>query len=112
MESRFNIGDHVRILSWDEMVDLYGTDEDGEIYIPHDHNYFTKNMRADGLCGLEANVTAVSDDGEESFIYHIDAGDFVWTITEGMLELVPEQEPDIQEFQTDSFLDFVTCIKE
>lgn len=112
MESKFNVGDHVRILSWDEMKDLYETDENGDIYIPHDHNYFTRDMRDDRLCNIEANVTAVFDDGEDSFTYHLDTEDFGWTITEGMLELVSEQEPDIQEFQTDSFLNFVTCIKE
>ena len=112
MSSKFNVGDRVRILSWEEMENLYGIEDDGDIYIPNDENYFCRAMKEDGLCGLEGNVIEVYA-GDDTATYVLDSYTANgWTITEGMLELVPKQEPDFQEFQTDSFFDFVTCIKE
>ena len=77
---RFDIGDHVRIRQWDDMVAQYGASDYG---IPTPDAAFVHQMK--GLCGREFIIDNFVEMYGRIFIK---GHNFPWSITEYMIEPV------------------------
>ena len=68
---RYKVGDKVKVREWDDMVEEFGTDEDGDI----DCNFcFVKDMKE--YCGKEMTVSRVFT---SYYVLEEDEGEFAWT---------------------------------
>lgn len=90
----FQVGDVVRVRSWDDMKDEFGLDADGNINCRFS---FTRAMRK--MCGKLYHVSKVEQDGlgeRETRVYleerpmRTDIWEYLWCA--GMLELVEENK--------------------
>ena len=77
---KFKVGDKVKVRSWEDMRDEFGTDEDGDIIIKEEKVYFLEKMSA--LCGT-AQIISVVHDG-----YYLLKNAEGWIFTDEMLEPV------------------------
>ena len=68
---KYKVGDKVKVREWDDMVEEFGTDEDGDI----DCNLcFVKDMKE--YCGKEMTVSRVLTG---HYVLEEDEGEFAWT---------------------------------
>ena len=104
---RFNVGDHVRIKTWEEMG---GNPNGNRIYFD-DNISFVHAMRH--LCGMEFTVRKVYKYRDATFCYHSEEGIEIrnndimsyWLLTDNMLEIAgPEQNFDISDTDFDLLL--------
>lgn len=66
--SEIKIGMKVRIRAWEDMVNEFGVDENGDIPIkPLECNIFQQNMRY--MCGEVCTVLEVSTEEDEEYVY-------------------------------------------
>lgn len=61
------IGDRVRIKSWEKMVEEFGIDGDGDIYIEKDDAFFTEECKY--VCGKELVIEDIDTDWGDNEIY-------------------------------------------
>lgn len=72
---KYKVGDKVKVREWDDMVEEFGTDEDGDI----DCNlYFVEYMKK--YCGKEMTVSRVL-----TGYYTLEEDDMEWQWTDDML---------------------------
>lgn len=109
MKCRFQVGDIVKVKSWEEMVSQYKVDTDGDIF--HGDIWFVKDMRY--LCGLTFEVAGITECGGYFEIETYESTDG-FTIADWMVELaLHRQNMDqfIDQIHTDDFLDLVIQTK-
>lgn len=83
----FNVGDEVRVKTWEEMEEEFGTRRDGCIACRY---AFTHEMRY--LCGKTATITNIMD-GKLYLQFH-DGTPCGWTISSDMLKLAGEKKEE------------------
>lgn len=96
--AKYNVGDVLQIRQWDDMVEEFGLDINGNIETP---SSFTTGMKY--LCGKKFTVAHVLPFDDGAYIAEEDIFQ-AWSIDEGMLE------PYLQELDTVSDLDFQTML--
>lgn len=94
----FRTGDYVRIRDWEDMADEYGT-EHGDIDCMFT---FTEEMRMSGLCGLEFEITGITNYG------HIEGHGTDYSISSDMIEHV--REDTMEDFDTEDIDIFLKSI--
>jgi len=103
MNGMFQVGDAVRVKSWDEMERQYGFDGLNRICNPGDNVCFIHSMKS--LCEKEAVIESLEEEyGGVSYHLNIDSGGD-WRFRDWMLEPAEIHVPE--EFQTDSFLNLI-----
>ena len=90
---KFKVGDKVKVRSWEDMRDEFGTDDDGDIIIKEEKVYFLKKML--DFCGTTQIISAVRD---KSYFFKNDNG---WHFTEEMFEPVIKKSPKKKNFVLD-----------
>ena len=77
---KYKVGDKVKVREWDDMVEEFGTDEDGDI----DCNLcFVKDMKE--YCGKEMTVSSVLMSRVLIGYYTLEEDDMEWQWTDDML---------------------------
>ena len=86
MSRKFQVGDRVRIRSWDDMVEEYGYDENDDS-IPVDYT-FIRDMEQ--YCGLEGTIVRIRGEDDDIAVIEDDEGNQIaWDYTIGFDMLEP-----------------------
>lgn len=96
--AKYNVGDVLQIRQWDDMVEEFGLDINGDIETP---SSFTTGMKY--LCGKKFTVAHILSFDDGTYISEEDIFD-QWNIDEEMLE------PYLQKLETVSDSDFQTML--
>lgn len=89
------IGERYRIRSWDDMVDEFGLDRDGDIELRNNdffYGYFYDEMRY--LCGKAFTVRSVSPNLESFEDVERRHDRYKWHIVPQMLEPMPDSKAE------------------
>lgn len=103
----FKPGDVVVVRDWDELVEEYGTDDDGDIILPDGNGYMTKRQRK--YCLTEHTISGFDEYGDPLFEDEDEEfGDWYWNIYCFTLAIPVKPDPEPEEFDIDALAQLIT----
>lgn len=105
----FKPGDVVVVRDWDELVEEYGTDDDGDIILPDGNGYMTKRQRK--YCLTEHTISSFDEYGDPLFEDEDEDeefGDWYWNIYCFTLATPVKPDPEPEEFDIDALAQLIT----
>ena len=103
----FKPGDVVVVRDWDELVEEYGTDDDGDIILPDGNGYMTKRQRK--YCLTEHTISSFDEYGDPLFEDEDEEfGEWYWNIYCFTLATPVKPDPEPEEFDIDALAQLIT----